>query len=531
MAIVKFLTKTLNSSHHVFLPKSRLVRFALMLFGSFCLIAQQSYHFRHASSYKARFNDAYSTGVMDELREFVPFYNLTGLFPLASVSDMKHGPITAEILENELKNKPENLRTELGHVIRAGETGAIWLLNFDAILKSDPRNTNFKSPNFIFFTLALIALFLSMALAGYAWLGFAISALLGSSPHQISEVYVINNVFGYSVTVFIFLFALNFSYFKNRLFNSRLIYLIPVASGVVLGTMHHIRTEPVAAIVSLIFLYVFADNLRKEMRILSILALLVSFFLVDYGLTLRLNQLYDRTVATVKNVGGVPFEGERADHHPFFPSLIGGLQDFDTKYHINRLDHDVIERIKTIYLKDHSDFEQIGCCKTNTFADSKGLYYQRMQEQQDFINAGTQYFLSLVKSDPLWYFGILWNRVIATFSDQAPVELNIFGFELFRIPYHWSWFFIILVFLIFDRTRLYLKMILFFAPLSFVAILVSFRLGLNYYQIWQNVAVAVSIYLGSLGIFRIAKMITEKKLAETGKKMASTLTIGVDQSS
>jgi hypothetical protein len=102
--------------------------------------------------------------------------------------------------------------------------------------------------------------------------------------------------------------------------------------------------------------------------------------------------------------------------------------------------------------------------------------------------------LTAIREHPVWYAGILWQRLLAIQRDATPAALSL-GNRTLALP-GVGWITApVLLFTLWRRKYFHAMLILFVLPLSAVALLVYSAKGMTSYGIAHLIALAVAIDL------------------------------------
>lgn len=332
----------------------------------------------------------------------------------------------------------------------------------DALLRGSAESPSMQLADETAFTLALMLLFVGFWVARYEVLGVCAVLLIGSDPFQLFEVYVNDNVFSWVVTTGIAVTGL-FLPFLTRVGPPRwLLFSAPVIAGVILGTQRHIRIDGVPILLSALVACGWAAGVRWRLRVAMIALLALSFWGASRAWDAYFTRAYHRTYDVVAAAGGIAEERPpRPDHEFWFP-FWAGLGDFDGKYGFLMDDRVVHSYLRTRGLPKWAE----------------GSMYSETALRDDF--------LATILRDPLWYLGILFQRLFRVTADNTPLRLS-FGAGWAELPLPSLAFAVLavgaLVALIWARNDAVLKIILFSLPIGATPLLVYSGAGLHHYAI------------------------------------------------
>jgi len=478
--------------------RSKRVR-AVSLFVGCGLIAMWQFSFLVA---RARVEPKYkmrASSGMYEVDKFTYFLYYTGLYPVATT--IAGPPQSKEGAREILKTRGDTLLTEWGHTTRYGDLGKALLFLPVAYLKGSAASPSVIPFHAFLFTLSLILLYAGFWRLHLEILGAAAVLFVGSDPFQLFEVYGNPNVFGWPITTAILVLALHLP-FLTRL-RPRLtpfLWLVPVITGVALSSVRQIRTEPVAIILSAAVCYLFLSRTPWTKR-LALLGLLVSSFLAanktwDAYFDFKLKQ----AERIVREAGGTPYPGPRDRFHMFWHPIWCGLGDFDTKYGYDLWKDQSAANYAFPILREKykvklPDWDGNSLVSKSDFWDEGRKYYKTPYEIPHYDEVLRGKVVHDVTHDPLWFAGILARRMVHALRDTTPVSLAVGNWRI-EFPVFLGFAFVPLVlFLLWMRSWLLLKVMLFTLPLSCTSILVYALRGTTYYAIFNLLTAAVLLAL------------------------------------
>ena len=197
----------------------------------------------------------------------------------------------------------------------------------------------------------------------------------------------------------------------------------------------------------------------------------------------------------VARAGGQVFRAPTGTHHAFWHAIYCGLGDYGSDRGYSWDDRVAFRWATTL--------DPVSNPKPLPYHYVRGYY---LEETYDGIHhiAPTDLpeynrllrtrVVSDIRQHPGWYAGILFQRALAIMRDATPAALTVgsttqavFGAGWLTFP--------VLAFALWRRKFFHAKLILFFLPLSAVALLVYSGNGMTYYGIAHLVALAVAIDL------------------------------------
>jgi hypothetical protein len=133
---------------------------------------------------------------------------------------------------------------------------------------------------------------------------------------------------------------------------------------------------------------------------------------------------------------------------------------------------------------------------TNTYPPQNfyPIYPVQIQEYLDVVRDAV---LTEIKSDPVWYAGIIMKRIGLTLNKFVPVRVTVGSFWV-DFPFSPWLLFPYAVYVIYRREWEQAKLLVFFAPLSLVAILIYSGVGFTFLTLAHLVLFALLFCKGCL---------------------------------
>lgn len=446
------------------MPRSYYLLFLVL--GLVLLVGWQINIARSSENLDSSYTRTDATGLMiAAARPFTYFYYYLNLYPLRT----KHEPLiySKEGAQKIIKEYPQTLWMEHSYYVLWGEQLRTPLLLIDAFLKGSPVNPSIKPFSIIFFVTSLALLLVSFFLIRRPLLGIILVLLLGSNPFQLYEIYANENIFGFNISLLLFILAINLPLLTNLDLPHYFPPLASIFSGVILGAAMHIRTEAVFSSLGLLIL-VYTLYFKKpfKKRVLVIGLLLVSSFLVSKGWKYYFDYKFNQAYTLAKEVRGPSFssflEDIRGSHHTFWHPIFTGLGDFDQKYGY-AWDDNVAYNYAAPFLetKIRQKYGELFLLGRETWTI--------MPEYTAIVR---EKVVRDITHDPVWYLTILAQRVERMFSRVTPVSLNLNGTFKFSIPINGIVFVPIFLFYLYKWDWFSLKLLTFSLSLSAVIVLV-----------------------------------------------------------
>lgn len=435
-----------------------------------------------------------SSGVHREDR-FIYFLYHLNLYPVATtLQDPADRPEEASAI---LLHHGDTLLTEVNNTARYGEHLKSWLLLLDARWRGASHHPSYIFANGWAFRLALLTLLAAFWWAGHAGLGMVLTLLLGSNPFQLHEVYARENVHGWVITTAIFLLALFLPILREKS-NKRYAILAAVVAGIWLGTILHLRTEPVAMILGCATAFLIMSRTPLPRRLLLVALLGVTFVATSSLWHNHFQWKIRESFTAVQAAGGVPYAGPREYTHQFWHPLHVGVADFDYTYGIKWDDRWAAQKIFPLLTQRHGTILPPWNGKTYHF---EGVYHDEGQRYRQALllipglyDLSRELFLENIARDPLWYGTILLKRGWALLDNLTPPRVETPWFR-WEIPFHGLFLFPLLYLLWHRRQRLYLKIALFTLPTCLPPFAIYSGRGMTYLAIYHLITLGLLLTL------------------------------------
>jgi len=340
---------------------------------------------------------------------------------------------------------------------------------------------------------------LGISAARYLSLPFSIALvlLIGSSHFQLFEAYHNNNVFSLPISVFALVLAAT-----ARLLNpkrsepSRFDWFIALGLGVVLATVSQIRLESLPLMLSVILAFICSKQPIKRRFVLCLV-----FVLSLFGAIKLQDQYFAHKIGEankfVTERGGSVKSGSALAHHPFWHPIAAGLGDFDKKYGYQMYDIPIFG--KAMHVLNHR-YGYNFIPKDWFYGDPKDPAVVVKPETLPEYESALRYLVvGDVSKDPLWYLGILRDRIFQIVKSFTPLRLDL-GWRSFSLnfpPFILTFSLLLLAAL---RRWDYLVLVLFSLPMSVIPFLIHSKGGTTAYGVTHFICVAilVDISVGSV---------------------------------
>jgi tetratricopeptide (TPR) repeat protein len=508
-------------------PQPRRRRRLVLLVGLVGIVLWQSVFFRHSypeTTLESPYRLEASGGVLSWQPEFVYFLYYLNLYPVATISQ---SPLeySVEGARRLIAERGETLVMDRYWTLRYGDLAKTYLYLPHVWLKGRPVRPRMTHANAFAFTLALVALFAAFWSAERALLGTLLVALIGSDPFQVHQVYANNNLFGWPITVTVLVLALHVPLMRDRPPRLASALAIALVSGLILGSVRQIRTEPVLVMASAAGVYLTASRLRPWLRLTLVVLLGAAFTWTSAAWASYFDAKYREAYTVVKAAGGHTYDGARHPYHFFWHAVWCGLGDFDLKYGYQWSDLSAIRYAWPVLQRRGVTVDgfapprpdELDSLTTGVYWDRGGLYARTPFELPEYIGVVRDKVLRDVLDDPGWYASIIARRLARLVSEATPPSLalgNGWNLSLASQPTAelrrgrgdavsavaspspqplWGWAtFLVSAWLMWRRAWFHLKLLAFTLPLAATAVIVYSGGGTTYYSIVHLVALAVA---------------------------------------
>lgn len=468
------------------------------------IVPWQREFFRHRHPERTLRSSQYaltaSGGVLGWQEEFVYFLHYLNLFPVATLAgDVE---MSRDGARRVIATRGDTLVMERFWTIRYGDVMKTYLYLPHARAKGRTNNLTMILANSWAWIATLVLLYVAFWHAGHPFLGALLVVLLGSNPFQVSEVFARDNVFGWVILAGVLMLALHLTLLQDRRPSTAALVLVPVLAGLVLGTLRHIRSEPVLVGVSCVLAYATARGLRPRTRALLVAVFAGAFLGTSAAWSAYFEAKFREARAVVTAAGGHPYDGPRHAHHFVWHALFCGLGDFDRTHGYAWNDVAGIDYALPIMKARGFVAEGYPAVEKQPFdALTLGVYWDRARkyartpfEVPEYTAVIREKVLHDVTHEPLWYLSILARRVWRLLTDTTPPAFVRGDGTGWRLPRSAAWGFLpFAVAAVLGRARsvFLLKVLVFTLPLAGTALLVYSGGGTAYYAIAHLVAFAL----------------------------------------
>jgi hypothetical protein len=433
-----------------------------------------------------------SMGLCRDAPHFFYFYHLLGRFPVGALDTDTLGP-TRRDAEAFVAHHGDRLEMDFGgatNTPRFGDYGKLLLFYPDVWLHHDPGHPSTRPFHEILFVAALLAVFASFWREGHGWLGLAIVVLVGSDPFQVLETYGRGNVFSLPITVTLLALGAHLRFLTGRRGIDGVAWAIALASGVALACFREVRTEAAIVGVSVLATYLLVRGAPWHRRVLLALV-----FLAAAALTSNLWQRYwsgrfEDAKRFVASAGGHVYGGPHDEHHTLWHSIHCGLGDYGGDRGFEWDDREAFHWATTLDPATNPQplpYHYSGGYYLDETWD--GMHHIAPTDLAAYNRLVRGHVLGAIEGHPLWYAGILVQRLLALLREATPASIAIAGGSV-ALPYV-GWLLLpLLVLFAVRRRRLALALVLFTLPLAIPVLVIYSGRGMTHYGIAQLVALA-----------------------------------------
>ncbi len=478
----------------------------LLVVGLAAIVVWQHAFFRHGgpdTTLASSLRLEASIGVTEWQPEFVYFLYYLDLYPVASISTSPR-EWSVEGARRLIAERGHTLVMDRYWTIRYGDLAKTYLYLPHVWLKGRPVKPRMLHANALGFTLALLALFAAFWHVGHTALGAVLVVLMGSNPFQVNEVYANNNVLGWPITITLLMLALHVPLMKNAWPPGRAVIALAIASGLLLGTMRQVRTEPVLVLVAVAGVYLTATRLRLRLRLVLVALLGVAFVAASAGWTAFFDAKFREARRVVAAAGGNVYDGPRHSYHFFWHALWCGLGDFDHRYGHRWSDITAFSYAWGVLQQRHpyepEGYPPVAADPSDVFTLGvywdKGRQYARTPyEIPEYLEIIRDKVVGDVVRDPLWYGSILARRLARLVGESTPPTVALGNGWKLSLPGRavWGYAALAIVLALLRKRRWFcLKLIGFTLPLAGTALVVYSGGGTPLYSVAHLVALAIA---------------------------------------
>ena len=414
----------------------------------------------------------------DKAPKFHYFHYYLGLFPLSTLNeDLEYSKAGAM---REIEERGQDLTMEYQHWSRLGENARIFAYLPGAWLKGSAVSPSIRLFNGLWFTAALLALYLGFFRAGRPLFALVLLSVVATTPFYWYEVYSRENIFGLIGSLFFLILGVHAPSLVGRTPSWWAGVFTAVLSGFLIALCAEVRNETIAVMFSLVSILLLAPRVPWLQRGATILFALLAFYFGRASIQGHFDRQWERTAALVEAHDGHVYTGPRISGHRVWHPIFCGLGDFgaDKGYAWN-------DRVAYAYAVPLLEREfgirvnWTGGFGTNDFYDEAGLYYVKFDEIPEYEEIVKRKVVTDVSADPGWYLTILLQRIGRILTDTLPFPYA--GWTL--VPLSW--------YLVSHRAWFELRTLIVSLPLSITPFVIYSGEGATYNSVFPILAVAI----------------------------------------
>lgn len=378
----------LSLEHQGAIFQHKAVKAAFLVIAMALVLAQQGSLLMRKDSPDPFYRNVLNLGA--SYQRYFSFFYYFGGFPV-NLDGLKTS--TLDDATATLANQGPKLRTDLNVYNRA----SVFLFYPETWLRGRPDTAEMRTGMAVWFTTGLLAVVVALWYAGMPLLGLVVALLCGSNPFQIYEIYHMGSstIFPMVISTGLVGTALSIVLIhQSSVTRPRLAIVLLAVAGAVCALQYEIRLEGVGvffgAAVALALLSAYSPRRR--------LAYLFLFAISVVGVSKTMDAYFNAKLVAadriVEQYGGTPAKTSNAYYSTQWWALWSGLGDFDEKYG---------------FLVD----------------DRAGISYHYGHDTTvDFETSMRKDYLRIAANDPLWWLGIVADRLKRVTIDNTPYRLG-----------------------------------------------------------------------------------------------------------
>lgn len=274
---------------------------------------------------------------------------------------------------------------------------SIFLFYPDLWLKGRPDTAEMRTGLAIWFTLALLALFLALCYLELPLFGLLIALLCGSNPFQVYETYHVSSstIFSTVISTGLMAVAICLLLSSERVGRQRVLsLLLTCVAGVICALQYEVRLEGIGVFIGAFVSLVVCLPQSKARKTGCLGFFLISALATSSALDAFFKASFENANQVVAGYGGTPAESGDPYYATYWWALWSGLGDFDEKYG---------------FLAD----------------DRAGISYYYGQgaaaPQEQVLK---QNYLQTILHDPGWFVGIVRARLSRVLLENTPYRIG-----------------------------------------------------------------------------------------------------------
>jgi len=470
--------------------------------------------------FKSNLPDTFSLSASSGLhaqKKFLYYLYYLDLFPVASTDSGRDyqfvvGPDAVPVEPDRLiydsaaarqtvATRGNTLVMEWGHTIRTGGLLETYLFLPDAWRLRSPQHAEVRITNGAMFLVSLLLLYSSAWYCGAPVFGSVLVALLGSNPFQLFEAYRRENVFAWVITSFCLVLALSLPLLLRVKVRTWYLFAAPLGTGLLLGTVAHIRPEPLFALLVALLAVVLAARpwrYRLLMSAIQVAGLLLS----QRSWHAYFQHKSAEAASTLRQAGGHVYTGVRDPPDIGWHVIWKGLGDFDRSHGYVWDDAAAITYSQPVLAERyHIDLpwwwgvkgKEDRAREAGDYYDTAGVYYRIPWEAPHYAEVLREKVLRDIASEPLWYLEIIGRRVSRILVDTTPARLTAGPDWFVPVPFSGLAALAFALAFVVARWTTGLKLLACSAATSLSALLIYSGGNIPYYGVFHLVALALGV--------------------------------------
>ena len=431
---------------------------------------------------------------MHQDASFVYFLHYLDLFPVATTDPSPE--LSEAAARSYLARRPQTLMMDLGWTWFEGDRGKIYLYSLDTWLKGAPWNPSVRPFNRFAFTLALCVLFAAFWWVRRPLLGVWMVVFLGSNPFELYEVHARENVHGWTIIAAILVLAIHVPLLRYRRPARLYLLALPLVTGIVVGTIRAVRSEPALILFAAAAAYMVVTGLDRRRRAFLVATLAAAFMVTNFAWNAWFRHQEERARETLARVGGHPFPAQMRQHHALWHPIWCGLGDFGQKHGYVWDDNLAVAYAKPILEGKYREYVPANNFNSGLapqeYWDQERLYKKLPFVVPHYDEVIRAKVLHDITTDPLWYAGVLARRAWRLSTVLTPARMQ-WGAHFIDLPAP-GLILIPLAFVLWrTRSRFFLRLLLFTLPTCVAPFVIYSDRGMSYYAIYHLVAAAIVV--------------------------------------
>ena len=415
---------------------------------------------------------------LEGFRSFVGGFKKTGLYPIASTG----------------------LQTEVYDTYRMGDRGKMYLLWFDSLFSE--FNWSYIRTSSILFTTAILIFFLGFYQTPNKIFSIASTIFIGSSSFQLYEVYVNNNIFSLPISVTIFIMGINSFAFRDTLKKiSPGILATALFTGLLLGFVKQVRTEPVIVGISVGIIYLLMKSISIKSRLLLVSLCIAGFIVSNISINYYLDSQQKKAEAYISDHGGEVYKGYKRKAHLLWHPIFCGFGDYASELGYKWDDYVAYSyALNILRINDPNlwpEFNENLKDKklSDYFIASDAAYKSKLEDRDDYEPILKGKVIKDVTEHPWIFIQLYLKRAANAFLHTSGLQVSAFNYLNLSINFSGLGFifFIALALALRKRDWFSVKVLFFSLPLLASSLLITSQNSYEFYSIYPGLSAAILI--------------------------------------